>query len=171
MIKPVSDLSILIVDDNRYFVSLLRTIVRGFGVKTIYEAPNAVAALETLNSTAVDMAFIDLAMPGIDGIELIGMVRAAKDSPNRTLPIIVLTADSRRNSIMKAIQVGADLYLTKPVRSDDVHSHMSHLLRNPRDYIQVPGVYFGPERRRSINPAYHGPERRKTDRAHHFKTD
>ena len=171
MIKPVSELSILIVDDNRHFVSLLRTIVRGFGAKTIYEAPNAVSALETLNTTSVDMAFIDLAMPGIDGIELIGMVRAAKDSPNRTLPVIVLTADSRRATIMKAIEVGADLYLTKPVRSHDVHSHMSHLLRKPRDYIQVPGGYFGPERRRSANPAYQGPERRTADRAQHFKTE
>ena len=171
MIKPISEISILIVDDDRYFASLLRTIVRAFGVKTIHEAPNAVAALEALNSTPIDMAFVDLAMPGIDGIELIEMVRHSVDSPNRALPIIVLTADSRRDSIMKAIEVGADLYLTKPVRSHDVHSHMSHLLRKPREYIQIPGGYFGPERRRGLNPTYQGPERRKTDKAHHFKTD
>lgn len=169
MNKPLSELSVLIVDDSRYFVSLLRTIVRGLGVKAIYEAPNAVSALEMLNTTPIDMAFIDLAMPGIDGLELIGMVRDSADSPNRTLPIIVLTSDSRRTSIMKAIAVGADLYLTKPVRSYDVHSHMSHLLQRPRHYVQVPGSYFGPERRRGANPAYKGPERRKADKAQHFK--
>ena len=155
----------MVVDDSRYFVSVLRATLRAFGVRSVYEANSAVNGLEVLTSTVIDLAFVDMVMPGMDGIEFIRMVRTASDSSNRTLPIIMLTADGRRGTVLKAVDAGAESFLIKPVRPADVYRHMTELLQNPRPYIDVPGVYFGPERRRTANPSYNGPERRQADLA------
>lgn len=161
----LADLNILVVDDSRYFVSVLRATLRAFGVRAVHEANSAVAGLEVLNTSVIDLAFVDMVMPGMDGIEFIRMVRTASDSANRTLPIIMLTADGRRSTVLKAVDAGAESFLIKPVRPADVYRHMIELLQNPLPYIDVPGVYFGPERRRMANPNYTGPERREIDLA------
>ena len=161
----LAHLNTLVVDDSRYFVSVLRATLRAFGVRAVYEANSAVAGLEVLTSTAIDLAFVDMVMPGMDGIEFIRMVRTASDSANRTLPIIMLTADGRRGTVLRAVDAGAESFLIKPVRPADVYRHMMELLQNPLPYIDVPGVYFGPERRRMTNPNYSGPERRHADLA------
>ena len=161
----LAHLNILIVDDSRYFVSVLRATLRAFGVRAVYEGNSAVAGLEVLTSTVIDLAFVDMVMPGMDGIEFIRMVRTASDSANRTLPIIMLTADGRRGTVLKAVDAGADSFLIKPVRPADVYRHMMELLEHPLPYIDVPGVYFGPDRRRMANPNYAGPERRQANLA------
>jgi two-component system, OmpR family, KDP operon response regulator KdpE len=100
--------SVLAVDDEPHVLEALSTILesRGYHVRT---APNGPMALDEIASERPDVVLLDLAMPGIDGIEVCRRVRAYSK-----VPILVLSALSEEARKVKALDAGADDYVTKP---------------------------------------------------------
>lgn len=152
-------LRILIVDDNRNFVSIVRDVLRGVGVRSVFACENGVSTLEFLKQTEVDLALIDLNLGDIDGLELTRLIRSAPDSQNPCMPIIMVTAHAERSTVQAAICAGVDEFLTKPLSPKKLLGRMVNLLENPLPYFRF-GTYFGPDRRRSPNQPFKGTDRR-----------
>ena len=127
---------ILIVDDDVRNVFALASALELHGVEVLY-AENGEEGLELLRqNTDVDLTFMDIMMPEIDGYETIKMVRAIPDFEH--LPIIALTAKAMKGDREKTISAGASDYIAKPVDFDRLFSLLSRWLRKEPDPA-VPG--------------------------------
>jgi diguanylate cyclase (GGDEF)-like protein len=103
---------LLIVDDigdNRTILKR-RFERRGFEVS---EADSGLTAIELIENGRFDLVLLDVMMPGIDGIETLGRIRANKSASE--LPVIMVTAKSESGNIVEALEHGANDYITKPV--------------------------------------------------------
>ena len=116
---------ILVVDDEPQITRVLRSslVANGYTVET---ASDGIAALEKLATWSPDMVITDLAMPRMDGIALCSEIRA-----HSNLPILVLSVRDQENSKVKALDAGADDYVTKPFSIQEllarVRAHMRRL--------------------------------------------
>lgn len=153
---------ILILEDNAHMSSILRTILQGFGVRSVVEVRDAADAFEIMRSANPDLALVDYMLGDVDGLEFTRLIRTASDSPNKYLPIIMVSGHTDRSKVMEAINAGVNEYLAKPVRPVDLYNRLITLIEKPRRFVKAPG-YFGPERRRRQDPRYTGPWRRASD--------
>lgn len=154
-----SDLTVLVVDDNSYMVSIVKTLLRGFGIHRIREASDAMLALDELRMSKVDVIIADCAMPTFNGIEFTRMVRTAKDSANPYVPIIMLTAYSERFRIEEARDAGITEMLRKPISAFDLYLRLIEVVEKPREFVKA-GAFFGPDRRRRDHENFKGNDRR-----------
>lgn len=153
---------VLILEDNAHMSTILRTILQGFGVRSIVETRDAADAFETMRTANPDLALVDHMLGDVDGLEFTRLTRTASDSPNKYLPIIMVSGHTDRSKIMEAINAGVNEYLAKPVRPVDLYNRLVSLIERPRRFVKAPG-YFGPDRRRRQDPRFSGPWRRSTD--------
>ncbi|VAW11155.1 hypothetical protein MNBD_ALPHA09-914 [hydrothermal vent metagenome] len=144
----LSTLTVLIIDDNAYMRTILKTMLRGFGLRRIIEAGDAVAGLEELNMSSIDMVLVDFAMPQIDGIEFTTLVRKGNDSANSTVAIIMVSAYSERSQIETARNAGIDEFLCKPVCAAELYVRIAHIIEHPRSFVRSRNGFVGPDRRR-----------------------
>jgi len=139
----LSATKVLVVDDEHYMRKVVRTLLMSIGVRTIYEAPDGPAGLETIRSMSPDVVIVDWQMPGLDGASFVRMVRSPETFPYPNVPIIMLTGHSERSRVIEAIQVGVNEFLLKPVSSKALHSRMVSVLTKPRPIVKS-GNYYGP---------------------------
>lgn len=149
----------LVVDDNHHMITLVKTILRGFGMKDVLEAHDAVEAFELMNSTHVDFLIVDVAMEPLSGLEFVKLVRTADDSPSKYVPIIMLTAYSEKSTVESARDAGATEFCAKPVTATEIYRKVAAVVNQPRPFVRT-RLYFGPDRRRSRKDPYDGRERR-----------
>ncbi len=102
---------VLLVDDSATVRRMMEWALKPGGFRTL-QATDGVHALEILGAEHVDLAFIDLNMPRMDGIELIRTIRA--DEKLKKIPVILLTTENRPQDRELGLGAGANLYLTKP---------------------------------------------------------
>lgn len=161
MAVDLSRMKVLIVDDNSYMLTILRTLLHGFGVKTIHESRDPAEAFDTVRSDAVDIIVTDYQMDILDGLDFVRLVRTADDSPNPLIPIIMLSAYSERSRVQRARDAGVTEFCCKPITARDMFAKIVSVVNTPRPFIRNRS-YFGPDRRRQDpnQRAYHGEERR-----------
>src|SRR5882757_3892280 len=99
-------LKVLVVDDEHYMRKVVRTLLMSIGVRTIYEAPDGPAGLETIRTMSPDVVIVDWQMPGLDGASFVRMVRSPETFPYPNVPIIMLTVQGERSRVIEAIQIG-----------------------------------------------------------------
>ena len=161
--KPnLKSLNILLVDDHLNMRRLWSAILKGFRLRTLYEAGTATEALEQIKSLNIDLVIVDQILPDLKGSELIHLIRMSDDSVEPMIPIIACTADSRKPVIYELLNAGADEILTKPVSPQAVWQRLVAITTKRREFVRTP-TYFGPDRRRAHDPKYRGPERRQPD--------
>ncbi len=158
----LESVSALILDDNAHMRGLLRVILTSFGLRRIEEAADCNEALAVVAGGDLDIAFVDFKLGGLDGIEFCKRIRNDPESPNRYLPLIMITAYSERGRVLEAINAGVDEFLVKPVRAVDVANRVNAVVERRRPFVKVSG-YFGPDRRRRDDPRHKGPWRRASD--------
>jgi len=153
-------LKVLVVDDNHHMSNIIKTILRGIGVKDLLDASNASDAFEIVRMTRVDMIITDYAMEPVNGCELTRLMRTAADSPNHFVPIIMLTAYAERSKIEAARDAGVTEFCAKPITATELYRKVCAVINTPRSFIRT-SVYFGPDRRRRRDDGYKGQERRE----------
>jgi two-component system cell cycle response regulator len=114
-------LKVLIADDDPLLCQLLGGVLLAAGYEVI-TASNGLEAWEILQRERVRMLLVDWMMPGLDGPELIGRIRRA-GLPGYTY-VILLTARSRRRDVVAGLRSGADDYVTKPFRQEELLARM-----------------------------------------------
>jgi putative two-component system response regulator len=118
--------AILVVDDIRANVDLLEAIFikEGFAV---HSALGASEAMKVIEKHHVDLAVVDIMMPGIDGFRLCSTLK--QKAGNHFFPVILLTALSDRNSRIKGLEVGADDFISKPFETLELVLKIRSLLK------------------------------------------
>ena len=110
-------LTVLIVEDEPAIRKMLRTSLTTKGYK-IVEAKKGFDALDLIMSHNVDLVLLDWMLPDINGIDLIKKIRDASKPSN--IPIVMLTAKSQEVDKVRALELGADDYLTKPIAFEEL---------------------------------------------------
>ena len=157
-------LRFLVTDDNAHMRQIVRTILHGFGARAIMEAEDGAAGLEIFNRGQPDIVITDWGMPIFNGIELTQMIRQPGTNPNPFVPIIMLSAHTEKTRVIAARDAGVTEFLAKPIAAKSLYLRIHNVIHNPRPFIKTES-YFGPDRRRTVNPNYKGPERRKGGKA------
>jgi two-component system OmpR family response regulator len=122
-----SEPHVLIVDDERDILDPLAAYLVRNGFRTS-KAQNAAAARETMAAHAIDIALIDIMMPGEDGLSLTGFIRATSG-----IPVILLTAKAEETDRIVGLELGADDYLTKPFSPRELVARIKAVLRRSSD--------------------------------------
>lgn len=114
-------LTILVVDDQEFIRNLVCQLLKRLGCASILEACDGAGALDLLAASTPDLVLCDIKMQPIDGLEFLRKVRAGEDAVrNPHVPIVFLTSDSDRGTVLAAIQSNVDGYLIKPVSPNDL---------------------------------------------------
>lgn len=121
-------MKILIVDDDKTTRKLLGLYLKAKGFELAF-AENGLEGLEKLGSENVNIILTDLNMPYMDGIEFVKAVRAG-EPPGTHIPILMITTESDIEERNRAVAVGVDGYLTKPVSADAVTQNIRLILKN-----------------------------------------
>jgi two-component system chemotaxis response regulator CheY len=150
---------ILVVDDSGFMAKLLKTILRGLATGVVHECTDPTEVIDCLREYQPDVVFLDLEMPGMDGLSVATQIRKSEESPNPFLPIIMVTAHTKKGNVMQARDVGVTEFLAKPVSARSVYERLAACIDAPRPYIKT-SSYYGPDRRRHSEP-HDGLERRK----------
>ena len=137
---------ILIVDDEAANIDLLRRILEPAGYENVHETrdPRSVATL--LAELDPDLLLLDLLMPGMDGHEVLDVVRTMTPD-DAYLPVLVLTSDNTRDAKRRALSAGARDYLTKPLSPSEVRARVRNLLETRILYQELRGQNTELERR------------------------
>jgi diguanylate cyclase (GGDEF)-like protein len=127
-------MKILVVDDSISQAMLLTGILRQAGYDNIVEAHDAAAALDTLENGVgrdgdpdVDLILMDIVMPGMDGIEATKRLKA--DERFRDVPVIMVTVRDEVASLERALEAGANDYISKPVNRLELCARVRSVLR------------------------------------------
>ena len=142
----IQQLRVLVVDDNPFARTIVRSLLGNIGVKRIIEAGDGVAALETIRKERPDIVILDWEMPHLNGPELVRIVRSPGVFPTPDLPIIMLTAHIERWRILESAKLGVNEFLCKPVSAKALFDRLVSILLKPRASVQL-GNYYGPEPR------------------------
>jgi CheY-like chemotaxis protein len=123
---PVEELStrVLVADDNPLNRLLLETMLRKIGYHLVATAGGGLEAVHTTLKGGVDVIFMDVQMPDIDGYEATRRIRIACTGTVQPV-IIALTADAMMGNRERCLAAGMDEYLTKPVRLDEVQAMLA----------------------------------------------
>lgn len=105
-------MKILVVDDFSTMRRIIRNLLRDLGFNNTQEADDGVTALPMLQAGSFDLLITDWNMPGMRGIDLLKAVRS--DDKLRGLPVLMVTAESKRDQIVEAAQAGVNGYVVKP---------------------------------------------------------
>jgi two-component system, OmpR family, response regulator len=124
---------VLIVDDERDILDPLAAYVSKNGYR-VSKARDASAAREILAAHSVDIALIDIMMPGEDGLSLTGFIGATSK-----IPVILLTAKAEETDRIVGLELGADDYVTKPFSPRELVARIKAVLRRTsKDSVKAP---------------------------------
>lgn len=123
--------SILVIDDDVMLLDLLQLQLSGRTVE-VRVAEDAVIALRSIIDSPPDLILLDLGLPYLDGMEVLGAIKG--DASTAHIPVIVITGQDDENELARARALGADAVLRKPVRRDDlidqIFSRLSRTIAN-----------------------------------------
>ncbi len=109
---PPKDIRILVVDDMSTMRRIIRTILNQLGYENIEEAENGKQALAKLRSEKFDFVVTDWNMPEMDGLTLVQEIR--KDENLKSLPVLMVTAEAKKENVLMALKAGVNNYIVKP---------------------------------------------------------
>ena len=155
-------LRLLVVDDNVHMRKLVVTILQAFGAAQIYESADAQNAWAIARETNPDVIFVDWMLEGMNGLELVRLIRTSPVSANPFVPIVMLTGYTQLDHVLQARDAGVNEFLAKPVSVKAIFSRLLSVIEHPRPYVRTTN-YFGPCRRRRVRDKYAGPERRTNE--------
>ena len=159
------NLDIIVVEHNRFIQDVMRGVLCSLGVKGLRFAEAAGSAFDMFRQTPPDIIFADWA-PSLDGIELLREVRNNADSPDRFVPVVMVTANREHRHICTARDAGMTEYLIKPFSAKLIYARICSVVERQRMFIRNRN-YFGPNRRRR-RMERKGGERRTRDIAMTF---
>lgn len=124
--SEVTAKTVLIVDDSSAMRQFLSSIVRQLPNCVAVEAANGLEALRLLHTRQFDLLLVDINMPVMNGLELIGYCK--RHPLFRDVPIIVITTQTGAEDRRRALALGADEYLVKPVTPEQVLNIITHVM-------------------------------------------
>ena len=109
---PPKETRFLVVDDMSTMRKIIKTILAQLGYTNVDEAENGKEALAKLRVGNYQFVLLDWNMPEMDGLETLKAIRA--DEKLKDIPVIMVTAEAKKENVLTAIQAGANNYVVKP---------------------------------------------------------
>jgi len=119
--------NVLIVEDSPTMRQLLTFILKRIKGVNVVEAKDGVDALKKMSVNRFDLVITDINMPIMDGLKLVNLIR--KDDIHKNVPIIIVTTEGGQEDKERAMALGANAYITKPIQS-------AHLLEVIKQYLK-----------------------------------
>ncbi|MBT6093566.1 MAG: response regulator [Rhodospirillaceae bacterium] len=154
----LSHLNVLVAEDNLHMRFVIKTILKGMGIRALREAADGSDALKVLQTFPADVMISDWLMEPLDGLELTRMIRTASDSRNPYLPVILLTGYTEIARVKEARDAGITEFLAKPMSAQNIYHRLVQIIERPRGFIKATR-FVGPDRRRHA-ARFEGADRR-----------
>ena len=117
--------TIMVVDDNPDIITIVTTILEGKGYQVL-SASSGQELLNLLTDRKPDLIILDIMMPEMDGLEVLGRLKAVTETAS--IPVILLTAKVQYEDVLGGYKLGADYYITKPFTSTQLVNGINLLL-------------------------------------------
>ncbi len=120
------DMKFLVVDDFSTMRRIIKNLLHDLGYPNVSEADDGKTALPMLQAGNFDFLITDWNMPGMPGLDLIKAVRA--DTKLAKMPVLMLTAEAKREQIIEAAQAGVNGYVIKPFTAETLKEKLDKIL-------------------------------------------
>jgi len=120
------DLKFLVVDDFSTMRRIIKNLLHDLGYPNVTEADDGKTALPMLQAGGFDFLISDWNMPGMSGLELVKAVR--QDARLARMPVLMLTAEAKREQIIEAAQAGVNGYVIKPFTAETLKEKLDKIL-------------------------------------------
>jgi two-component system, OmpR family, response regulator MtrA len=117
---------VLIADDDADILSLVKAVLERSGHEVV-AASDGTEALASVRARKPDLVVLDIAMPEVDGLEVLRRLRA--DPTTSELPVVLLSARAQEADVERGFAIGASAYLKKPFSPRELSEHVAELLR------------------------------------------
>jgi two-component system, chemotaxis family, chemotaxis protein CheY len=120
-------LDVLIVDDSAAIRKILQRVLLQTDVTLgkVLEAGDGLEALETLKTNKVGLILSDINMPKMDGLQLLGKLKADQD--HREVPVVMITTEGSQAKVMEAVTLGAAGYIRKPFTAEQIKEKLASI--------------------------------------------
>jgi len=166
----IAGLSFLLADPNPHSTAIIHGILRGFSANRVVEVRNHRDAIQVLNEQKIDLMMVEPNLPKGGGLAFVRSIRQDPNSPCRTIPILVITGDTRTTMIKAARDCGANMVIAKPMSPASLYERLTWVAFHPRKFIET-ATYFGPDRRFKIEGFPNGKGRRAGDNEVEIKAE
>lgn len=123
----MAEFAALVVEDSPTMRQLIVFALRRIQTLKVTEADDGVDALKKLQGNKFDILITDINMPIMDGLKLVSLVR--KDETHRDIPIVIITTEGAQEDRQRALALGANAYITKPIQAPQVINTVKELLK------------------------------------------
>lgn len=158
----LENLSVLVVEDIGPMRALIKAALESMKIGHVYTASNGNTGFDVYVKRDPDIIITDWDMEPVSGIEMTERIRRSGRSPSPQVPVIMISGFDMESRIRRARDAGITEYLVKPVTAAGLVNRITHVINNPRDFINT-GDFIGPDRRRRDEGKYNGPDRRARD--------
>ena len=122
------NLRFLVVDDFSTMRRIIRNLLKELGFNNVEEAEDGAMALKELRESSFDFVVSDWNMPNMDGLTMLQNVRA--DETLKDIPVLMVTAEAKKENIIAAAQAGASGYIVKPFTAATLDEKLNKILQN-----------------------------------------
>ncbi len=123
----MAEYTALVVEDSPTMRQLIVFALKRLPALKVTEADDGVDALKKLQGGKFDILITDINMPIMDGLKLVSLVR--KDENHKEIPIIIITTEGAQEDRQRALALGANAYITKPIQAPHVINTVKQLLK------------------------------------------
>lgn len=135
----MSQLSVGIVENNPFFRRILRSLLSGFGVRTIHEAADAEDGWKMLEEHRPDVLIVDWNLGGEDGTALLEQIRRCNDTDLAATRFIFVSAHSDRRHVLLGAKLGANDFIVKPLSARVLYERIRRLILAQAAYVRRNG--------------------------------
>jgi DNA-binding response OmpR family regulator len=139
---------VLVIDDDHYMRKVVRSLLQANGIRTFYDAQDGATGLEAIISLNPDVVILDWDLPDINGAEFMRIVRSPLTFPAPAVPVIMLTGQIERKTVLEAVRLGVNEFLCKPISAKTIFERIVAIRAKPREMVRI-GDYYGPAPRKS----------------------
>lgn len=122
------NLRFLVVDDFSTMRRIIRNLLKDLGFNNVEEAEDGAMALKKLRDGDFDFVVSDWNMPNMDGLTMLQNIRA--DDALKDIPVLMVTAEAKKENIIAAAQAGASGYIVKPFTAATLDEKLNKILQN-----------------------------------------
>ncbi len=132
---PDANMKFLVVDDFSTMRRIVRNLLKELGFNNVEEAEDGVEALGKLRGGGFQFVISDWNMPNMTGLELLKNVRA--DAALKCLPLLMVTAEGKKENIIAAAQAGASGYVVKPFTSATLDEKLNKIFKTMEGAVKA----------------------------------
>lgn len=140
---------VLVIEDDHYMRKVIRSLLQANGIRTFHDAQDGASGLEAIISLNPDVVILDWDLPDINGAEFMRIVRSPLTFPVPAIPVVMLTGQVERRTVIEAVRLGVNEFLCKPISAKTIFERIVAIRAKPREMVRI-GDYYGPAPRKTV---------------------